>query len=165
MVNDMRYYDEDSDSMHGRHGFMPHDMGRFRGFGLKYWILSIVSTEPSTGAMIMDKVERMSMGHWRPSPGHIYPVLERFATEGYLNVEGKGGKKYYSVTEKGKEVLEGSWFPWRSMSGLSGYGGLEDAVKNVEVLADYIMDNKENIAGNTDLRNKIKNVAERFGTI
>ncbi len=161
----MRNYEDEHDWSHGRRGFMGHDIGGFRGFGLKYWVLSIVSGERSTGSMIMDKIERMSMGHWRPSPGHIYPLLERLATEGYLSVESKEGKKYYSVTDKGKEVLEGSWFPWRTMGGLTGFSGIDDALRNVEILTDYIMDNREKLDGNEDYRTRIKNIVDRLGSL
>lgn len=161
----MRCDDEQNEWRHGGSGFTGHDRGHFRGFGLKYWVLSIVSKEPSTGSMIMDKVERMSMGHWRPSPGHVYPLLEQLTSEGYLSVENKDGKKYYSVTDGGREILEGSWFPWRTMGGLSGFSGLEDAVRNIEILSDYILDNRERFTANADLKNRMEKAIERLRSI
>lgn len=161
----MRNFEDENDYARGHMGFRGHEMGRFRGFGLKYWVLSILSNERSTGSMIMDKIERMSMGHWRPSPGHIYPLLERLATEGYVSVESQDGKKYYSLADKGKEVLEGSWFPWRTMGGLTGFNGVEDALRNIEILTDYIVDNREKLVSNENYRTRIKNLAERLGSL
>ncbi|MCL5407883.1 MAG: PadR family transcriptional regulator [Candidatus Thermoplasmatota archaeon] len=140
-------------------------MGKFRGFGLRYWVLSILSGEPSTGSMIMDKIEGISMGHWRPSPGHVYPLLNSLTTEGYLTVESREGKKYYSLTSKGIEIIERSWFPWRTVGGFPGFNGLEDALKNIEILADYILDNKEKATANDEFRDRIKKVLERLSSM
>ncbi len=161
----MRYYDDDRDWGYGREGSMRHNMGRFRGFGLRYWVLSIVSREASTGAMIMDRVEEMSMGRWRPSPGHIYPLLEQLTSEGYLNLENKDGKKYYSLTEKGKSILEGSWFPWRTMGGLAGLSGVEDALRNIETLVEYVSDNREKVSSNADMMKRVKKVIDKLGSL
>jgi DNA-binding PadR family transcriptional regulator len=161
----MRHYDDDNEWRFGKTGFMGHEMGRFRGFGLKYWVLTIVSRESSTGAMIMDKIENMSMGRWRPSPGHIYPLLEQMTAEGYLALDNRDGKKYYSVTDKGKSVLEGSWFPWRTMGGLAGISGLEDALRNIETLADYVSDNREKISNDAELRKRVKNIIEKLSLL
>jgi DNA-binding PadR family transcriptional regulator len=161
----MRHYEDESDWKFGRTGFMGHEMGRFRGFGLKYWVLSIVSKETSTGAMIMDKIENMSMGRWRPSPGHIYPLLEQLTLDGYLSLDSRDGKKYYTVTEKGRDVLEGSWFPWRTMGGLAGFSGLEDALRSIETLTEYVSDNREKIANDAGLQTRVKRVAEKLSSL
>ncbi len=161
----MRFEEHGGDYRNGGYGRMGRAGGHSRGFGLRYWILSIVSKEPSTGAMIMDKIEGVSMGNWRPSPGHIYPLLERLLSDGYLSVDIRDGKKYYTVTEKGREVIEGNWFPWRTMGGINGFNGIEDAIGNIEVLSDYIMDNKEKIAGNAGLRSRLKAVMERLDKV
>jgi len=56
-----------------------------------------------TGAQIIDEIERLSMGFWRPSPGSVYPALEELETDGLIKVARvEGTKKYYEVTESGK---------------------------------------------------------------
>ncbi|MGC8562585.1 MAG: PadR family transcriptional regulator [Thermoplasmata archaeon] len=149
----------------GRREHPDHDKGHSRGFGLRYWVLSIVSGEPSTGAMIMDKIEGVSMGNWRPSPGHIYPLLESLVANGDLLVENRDGKKYYTITEQGKMVIEENWFPWRTMGGMSGFNGLEDAIGNIEAISNYIVDNRERVAENTALRNRLKTAVDRLEEI
>jgi DNA-binding PadR family transcriptional regulator len=158
-------YDGEYERRHDRIGCTGNYRGHSRGFGLRYWILSILAKESSTGSMIMDSVERMSMGHWRPSPGQVYPLLEQMSSEGDLKVENREGKKFYSVTDKGREFLDGSWFPWRTASNLAGFNGLDEAVENMETIVEYILDNKERVAGDDNLRVKINSMVERLRSI
>jgi DNA-binding PadR family transcriptional regulator len=134
----------------------------FRGFGLRYWILSLAYETGLTGAMISERVENMSMGHWRPSPGQVYPLLEQLVEDGLLRMELKDGKKYYFTTEKGKDLLKGSWFPWRTAGGLTGVTGIEDAVRNIENLVEYLLDNKEKVAEDKDLKSKVDQIVSRL---
>ncbi len=39
-----------------------------------------------TGAQIIDEIERLSMGFWRPSPGSVYPALEELEADGLIKV-------------------------------------------------------------------------------
>lgn len=156
------------DSEHGwKRGsfFSEHNRGPFRGFGLKFWIVSLVLKEKATGAMIMNKIEEMSMGHWRPSPGQIYPLLEELSSNGYLSIEVVDGKKLYSTTEKGKELLDQSWFPWRAATGLTRFNSIDDALKNVEVLVEYLSDNKEKIVEAHENRERISKIIDRLKEI
>ena len=77
---------------------------------LRPWILSILSKTPKNGAEIMDDIERMSWGGWRPSPGSIYPLLDEMTKEGLIQKRDDGR---YEITEKGKS--ESDWpfgMPW-----------------------------------------------------
>jgi len=76
---------------HGRRGW------------LRPWILSIVAKAPKNGAEIMDDIERMSWGNWRPSPGSVYPLLEEMSTEGLIKKNDDGR---YEITEKGKSEMD-----------------------------------------------------------
>ncbi|MCI4354348.1 MAG: PadR family transcriptional regulator [Thermoplasmata archaeon] len=77
----------------------------FGGFGkrrgLRQWVLVIVAREPKNGAELMDTMETMSQGWWRPSPGSIYPILEELAEEGVVRRREDGR---YELTAKGKEA-------------------------------------------------------------
>ncbi|MBS7609476.1 PadR family transcriptional regulator [Candidatus Bathyarchaeota archaeon] len=72
---------------------------------LVLWLLSI---EPRSGYGLMDEVKRLT-GH-RLHPGFIYPFLK--SLEGGEFIIGrwakKGGRrvKYYSLTERGRGLLE-----------------------------------------------------------
>jgi len=75
--------------------------------GLRMWILSMLNASPKTGAQIMDSIEEMSQGWWRPSPGSIYPLLAELEKEGYIKKLDDGK---YELTQKSKDELE--WPPW-----------------------------------------------------
>ena len=56
----------------------------------------------------MDGVEALTRGWWRPSPGSMYPLLERMAAEGTLNKRADGR---YELTPKANVELEVSFGP------------------------------------------------------
>ena len=43
---------------------------------------------------------------WEPKTGTIYPALRRLETRGFVQTELKEEKEFYSLTEKGKEILK-----------------------------------------------------------
>ena len=121
-------------------------INRLRGFGVKYWILGIVSDQQATGAMIMSKMEEMSWGHWRPSPGNIYPLLDEMTKSGWLKMTAKDGKKFYISTDKGKEQLDNSWFPWKEIKQRNAkFGGADEAIEKLEIYSEYLMDNSTEV--------------------
>jgi DNA-binding PadR family transcriptional regulator len=48
------------------------------------------------GAEIMEEMDRMTMGWWRPSPGSIYPLLDQLAEEKLVRKKDDGR---YELTE------------------------------------------------------------------
>jgi len=79
-----------------------HFKGGRRGW-LRPWILSLLTKTPKNGAEIMDDIERMSWGGWRPSPGSIYPLLEEMTKDGLIQKREDGR---YEITEKGRGESE-----------------------------------------------------------
>ncbi|MCI4361181.1 MAG: PadR family transcriptional regulator [Thermoplasmata archaeon] len=79
----------------------------FGGFGkrrgLRQWIVVILQREPKNGAELMDAMETMSQGWWRPSPGSVYPVLEELANEGVVRKRDDGR---YEMTSKGRDASD-----------------------------------------------------------
>jgi len=78
----------------------------FLGF-MKVHILYHTSKDPVYGVWIMKELERHG---YAVSPGTIYPTLKFMEKEGLLSsykivVNGKM-RKYYKITEKGKNMLE-----------------------------------------------------------
>jgi len=60
-------------------------LGRYGGYGgLKTWIMYTLNERPRNGAEIMDSIEMMSYGSWRPSPGSIYPMLNKMVEENLI---------------------------------------------------------------------------------
>lgn len=80
-----------------------HMRGGRRGW-LRPWILSLLSRSPKNGAEIMDDIERMSWGGWRPSPGSIYPLLDEMTKDGLIQKRDDGK---YEITERGR--AESDW--------------------------------------------------------
>jgi DNA-binding PadR family transcriptional regulator len=70
--------------------------------GLRYVVLYSLSQSPKNGAEIMDEVERMSMGAWRPSPGSIYPLLNTLQEEMMIR---KRDDQRYELTSTGMEEI------------------------------------------------------------
>jgi len=98
--------------------------------GLRSWVLIILSRSPRTGAEIMDEMERMSGGWWRPSPGSVYPLLEDLTQEGAVRKRDDGR---YEVVHS--EAWESGWrFP------AAGPRSATDAVRDLGALASYLED-------------------------
>jgi len=72
--------------------------------GLKYLTLRMLKGGPKNGAEIMDGVEKVSMGFWRPSPGTVYPMLESLLKSGLIEKMSDGR---YSLTQRGEEEADG----------------------------------------------------------
>ena len=75
--------------------------------GLRTWVLSILARTPKNGAEIMNTIEEMSQGWWRPSPGSIYPLLDSLVQEGAIQRRPDGR---FELTARGREAME--WPPW-----------------------------------------------------
>lgn len=134
-----------------------------RGFGLKYWILSLASKEPLTGSEIGAMIARSSGGMWSPSPGSLYMTLKDLVDDGLLSVTEKDGRKYYKTTEQGIALLKDSWFPWHQFVPLMTRQDesfiLDRIEEDVNVLA-------ENLVNPTDEQKaKIRGIIERLNKI
>jgi len=78
-----------------------------KGF-LLYHVLKLLNEKPLSGSEIMDEIERRTNGHWRPSPGSIYPLLAWLQDNSYIKpvpME-EDGIKRYMLAEKGKSFLK-----------------------------------------------------------
>ena len=74
--------------------------------GLRMAIVTMLASSPKNGVELMDEIERMTQGWWRPSPGSVYPVLEQLAEDGMVRKKDDGK---YELTEKASDELEGSF--------------------------------------------------------
>ena len=71
--------------------------------GLRRWILYLVRDSPKSGVEIMDIMESNLQGWWRPSPGSIYPLLDKMVEDGLL---ARSEEKRYSLTPMGREEVD-----------------------------------------------------------
>ncbi len=116
------------------------------GKGKRGWlrpiVISMLRYSPKNGMEIMDAVEKMSLGIWRPSPGSLYPVLDELAKERIIK-KNKDGK--YELTENGKKIV----YPWEEKYYMNEHD-LEDVLNEIDGYVSYLEDlktgNKEEIA-------------------
>jgi len=70
---------------------------------LKLLIMKELEKSSASG---YDLIKRISNIVKKPSPGSMYPLLKELTNAGFLNVKVDGNRKLYSLSEKGKLVLE-----------------------------------------------------------
>ncbi len=79
-----------------------------RGF-LRLYILTLLSRSPESGYSVMQRIEEVTEGAWRPGPGTMYPLLRDLVEDHLAREAGKGrgrGRRVYELTEKGRRDLE-----------------------------------------------------------
>src|SRR5512136_1146237 len=73
-------------------------------------LLLMINEKPATGYDIMRFMGEITEGHWKPTPGGVYPVLKRLEEEGMVKGEWsstKGRKrKVYKITDEGRRTLD-----------------------------------------------------------
>jgi DNA-binding PadR family transcriptional regulator len=64
--------------------------------------------KPMSGSEIMGELEKQTNGHWKPSPGSIYPLLAWFQDKGHIKEADphEPGIRRYTLTEQGKTFLD-----------------------------------------------------------
>ncbi len=138
-------------------------MHRRRG-GLRMWVLNLLMRGPKNGAEIMDAIEEMSQGWWRPSPGSIYPLLESLVQEG-LTAKREDGR--YELTPSGRQSMEAPWGPWgpwamRGPQAPGVDGVLGELNGYVSYLEDVARSDRSGIDRN---RERIKSLADRMSAL
>ena len=131
--------------------------------GLRMWILSLLESSPKNGAELMDAMEEMSQGWWRPSPGSVYPLLEQLVKEGVVE---KQADNRYALTEKGR--MDYVWPPWMSRHRPQNPEGIiSDINANVSYLEDLSTVDREKLAANMDrivkLRDRLSTLVQKGG--
>jgi DNA-binding PadR family transcriptional regulator len=131
---------------------------RSRHRGLRLLVLGVLAREPKNGAEIMDEIEAMSMGWWRPSPGSVYPLLEQLANEGLIQKREDGR---YQLTDEGRQ--ETGWPYWALRPELRGVDGVLGEVSNYIAYLEDLKKSKPNeVAAHTK---KISELAERLSKL
>ena len=78
-----------------------------KGF-LRYQVLKLLNEKPMSGSELMTEIEKQTEGHWKPSPGSVYPLLAWLQDKGYIKeADGQeAGVKRYTLTDQGKAFLQ-----------------------------------------------------------
>ena len=80
--------------------------GRARRGDVKFFILDVLSSGPRHGYDIIAALEQKSGGRYRPSPGSVYPTLQLLEDGGFVTSAEKDGKRVYTITDAGRELLK-----------------------------------------------------------
>ena len=132
---------------HGRHGFggpfgpapgFRHGRG-MRGGGrargeMKFEILAVLAEGPRHGYDIMMEIERKT--GMKPSPGSIYPALQMLEDGDFVKGEERDGKRTYTITDTGRELLAQREPAEETAAGESIYGIIIEAMRNVHGIKD-----------------------------
>ena len=73
---------------------------------LRLYLLKLLEERPRHGYDMIRLLEDRFMGLYAPSPGTIYPRLQRLEAEGLVEQsKEEGGRKVYRITDAGREEL------------------------------------------------------------
>ncbi|WP_300016341.1 helix-turn-helix transcriptional regulator [Pseudonocardia sp.] len=64
-------------------------------------MLALLAEQPRHGYDIIQEIAERSGGHWRPSPGSVYPTISQLEDEGLALVEKSDGRRVVSLTDAG----------------------------------------------------------------
>ncbi|UBF28487.1 PadR family transcriptional regulator [Kovacikia minuta CCNUW1] len=81
------------------------DEFRNRRGDIKYLLLELLAEGSSHGYDLIKTMETRYGGFRRLSPGSVYPTLQMLEEGGYLTSEAIGGKRVYTITEEGRQLL------------------------------------------------------------
>lgn len=87
---------------------------RMRRGAIRTAILLALRQEPAHGYEVMRRLEEMSGGIWRPSPGSVYPHLQMLEDEGLVRSSEVDGSKTYTLTDAGLAEAEKNEGPWKA---------------------------------------------------
>ena len=117
--------------------------GRMRRGDVRAAVLHLLAESPMHGYQIIHEIEQRSGGSWKPSPGSVYPTLQLLADEGLIKASESGGRRTYTITPAGREVVAAEAdrpAPWETSPmrpkgprGALGAAGLELARAAAEV--------------------------------
>lgn len=135
--------------------------GMHRRRGLRMWVVNLLARSPKNGAEMMNAIEEMSQGWWRPSPGSIYPLLEGLVHEGAIQRREDGR---YELTAKGREEMEWPWGPWGMRS--SQPPGVEGVLSEMSGYVSYLEDvSRTDRSGIGPHRDAIKGLVDRLSAL
>jgi DNA-binding PadR family transcriptional regulator len=104
-------------------------------------VLVALREGPANGYEVMRRLEEMSGGLWRPSPGSIYPHLQLLEDEGIVRSSETGGSRSYSLTESGRAEAERATLPFGSD------GEFDDQVRTLRLAVGQLMSAAKQLSG------------------
>ena len=88
-----------------RRNWMRHTAMVPKGF-LRFRVLETLNEKHMSGSELMEEIQKVTGGVWKPSPGSIYPLLSWLQDDGYIKeLPTENGLKRYELTKSGKDLL------------------------------------------------------------
>ncbi len=86
-------------------------------------VLGILAKDPSYGYEVVKRVNQEAENLFEWQEGTIYPVLHKLEKEGLLRTQWQEAntgrkRKYYYITEQGREALQSRSAQWQSFNSL-----------------------------------------------
>jgi len=95
--------------------------GDLRKGSVRALLLGLLQEQPMYGYQLSKELQRRSKGYFEFKEGTLYPALHRMEKEGLVRgewqvVEEGPSRKYYYLTEKGREELARSRRDWTAFA-------------------------------------------------
>ncbi len=125
---------------------------------IKYILLSLLAEQPRHGYELIKELETRYGGFWKPSPGSVYPTLQLLEEGGYLTSEQVEGKRVYTITESGRELLaeRGDIQDWMTRRKPQQWRELGDAIADVGAAVMQVAR-----SGNADKISRVREILNR----
>jgi DNA-binding PadR family transcriptional regulator len=104
-------------------------------------ILAALRDGPANGYEVMRRLEEMSGGLWRPSPGSVYPHLQMLEDEGLVQASEVDGGRTFTLTETGQAEAAKAKLPWQEA------GETDDEVRTLRLGMGQLMSAAKQLAG------------------
>jgi DNA-binding PadR family transcriptional regulator len=114
---------------------------RMRRGHIRTSILVSLREEPAHGYEVMRRLEDMSGGLWRPSPGSVYPHLQMLEDEGLVRSSEVNGSRTYTLTDAGQEAAQQAALPWQP----GGQG--DDQIRTLRMAVGQLMSAAKQLSG------------------
>jgi len=84
-------------------------------------LLFLIEEKRTYGYQLIKEIEKRSEGYFHFKEGTVYPALHRLESEGLIQGEwqelpNRQERRYYQITEKGKQVLREKVAAWQGFS-------------------------------------------------
>jgi DNA-binding PadR family transcriptional regulator len=114
---------------------------RMRRGAIRTAVLIALREEPAHGYEVMRRLEEMSGGLWRPSPGSVYPHLQMLEDEGLLQSSDVDGSRTYTLTDAGRAEAEKATLPWQEL------GEADNGIRDLRQGMGQLMSAAKQLAG------------------
>jgi DNA-binding PadR family transcriptional regulator len=114
---------------------------RMRRGDVRKTVLVALREGPANGYEVMRRLEEMSGGLWRPSPGSIYPHLQMLEDEGIVESSEVNGNRAFALTEAGRAEAEGATLPFEAD------GQFDDQVRSLRLVVGQLMSAAKQLSG------------------